>query len=439
MALLWTASNQAAATLNCNALFSVGTIFSAEIVGVLAAADAVSTRRLLQNTIAGGTNIILGVDNDAFDPLNMPATEATTARFWSTASLETWDNTLLVEMTFDVPVYTETIEADRYYGSWAQLGSCPIAEKVNGVEDWSHLFTDMTALNAQNTPSICSTFVPLSGDTPTSDALLYARTLAGLVGNGGSSTSCNNTAWPCADRWQIPIVAGFDTQVAGDMIGHRLTNVDQFLPVYPYKYSAQLTQLQECLMHTTVASATTPTWNPIVTTSSVGLGTTDYTFETCIVTYGPRFSYSNNTDLIVHTATQKVVLSSSNEAVVTAVMFDMSDDIRVSMIPDQKSCTQSECIAQTGNLFGPQYPCTDTNTGATPDTVHLELATTIDVPLAPTNTYPVTGIAHISSISYATTAGGIPTGCHLSPSPMDYTMGQWALDKHRHHTVRKSD
>ena len=415
----------AALTAGCLSHMPDNTIFSNGIVNLLAVMDEATTRRLLtEHKIDGGTNVVIAHDDDAATALNMPATEATTARFWSTASLDTWDNSLNVEMTFDVPVYTTKVESDRYYGSWAQLGGCPTPkaiDPVTGDEDWSDLFTNMVHSNTATTPnqpSICSTFVPLTDGTSTSDALLYARTLAGLVGSSGTELGCNNTAWPCSERWKEPIVPGFENQV--DMTGHRLTNVDQFLPVYPYKYSGTLTQLQDCMKPThPVAPSTATTWNGIVTTSSSsaadGSPVTAYGFETCIVTYGPRFWYSNNTDLIVHTATQKVSLSSSNEAVVTAIMFDMADDLRVSMIPEQKSCTKEQCTAQFGYNFGPQLPCTVV--GSTDNDVHLELDTAIDVPLAPNNDRPFTGVMNILT---GITTPSPNTGCHLSSNPLEY-------------------
>lgn len=368
----------AAAIAACDSEAAKNTALSSNIKDVVNN-YAGSQRRLLEQAAAvrpgDGAGNIRARDDDINEPLTQDRTsEAVTARFWSGASLDTWNSALQVEMTFKLPVYTVEHPNDRYYGSFAMIGSCP----SNATTLFSQLPT-------------CSTFVPLS-PVP-ADTTAYVRMLSGHDATSTSSSNCSNAAWPCADRWVQPNTIGFSGAQTG-MTGHSL-GAD--LPVYPYKFATSLNDLKTCKVY----DANGVLQDAVTTTTSTG--TTAYGFETCIVTYGQRFADVSDSDVVLHTAQQSVQLESSDEAVVTALMFELNEKIRVSVVPRQRQCTG--CTAN----YGPQYDTCDQG-----HSVQLLLDATIDVPFDTANTYKYTGVFDVQSIL------GAATGCHWDTSSSVY-------------------
>lgn len=346
----------------CNANAAVSTSLSQNIRQTVTQYS--SARRLLAAAVSGrgnGDANILKKEDDVTAPLTQPTTESFAARFWSSASLDKWSSALEVEMTFNVPVY-EAGDADSSYGSFAQIGACP----TNVTE----LFTKMAS---------CTTFVPLS--TSYGSTIEYVRALANLT---GEPTECSNLTFPCPERWKEPLG---QFQSSPTMTGIAVSSQYPDLAVFPYQYKGNLNQLQNCKLVDGVTDA--------VTTTASG-GFTQYEFDTCIVTYGPRYAAANNSDVVLHTAKQHVVLSSSNEAVVTAIMFETNDRIRVSIEPTQKSCDESSC----SNAYGPQHDC------ANGHYTYLELLVHVDVPYDEYNEYGFTGVYDAATIEAAA------TGCH---------------------------
>ena len=367
------ADSSAAAIAACDSEAAKNTALSSSIKDVVAN-YAGSQRRLLEQAAAvrpgNGAGNIRARDDDINEPLTQDRTsDAVTARFWSGASLNKWNSALEVEMTFKVPVYTADHANDRYYGSYAMIGSCP----TNATTLFSQLPT-------------CSTFVPLS--PAPADTTAYVRMLSGQDATSNSTSSCSNAAWPCADRWVQPDTIGF-SQPQTDMEGHSLGNSVNDLPVYPYKFATSLNDLKLCQSYDENGALQ----DAVTTTTSTG--TTAYGFETCIVTYGQRFADVSDSDVVLHTAQQSVQLESSDEAVVTALMFELNEKIRVSVVPRQRQCTG--CTAN----YGPQY-----DTCSQGHSVQLLLDATIDVPYDEFNKYKYTGVFDVENIVGAT------TGCH---------------------------
>lgn len=347
----------------CNANAAVSTSLSQNIRQTVTQYS--SARRLLAAAVNGrgnGDANILKKEDDVTAPLTQPTTESFAARFWSSASLDKWSSALEVEMTFNVPVY-EAGYADSSYGSFAQIGACPTEVDT--------LFDNMAS---------CTTFVPLS--TSYGSTIEYVRALAGL--DSGSATECSNLTFPCPERWKEPL-GQFESSTT--MTNVAVSSAYPDLAVFPYQYKGNLNQLQNCKLVDGVTDA--------VTTTASG-GFTQYEFDTCIVTYGPRYAAANNSDVVLHTAKQHVVLSSSNEAVVTAIMFETNDRIRVSIEPTQKSCGSSDCT----NAYGPEHDC------ANGHYTYLELLVHVDVPYDDLNEYGFTGVYDAATIEAAA------TGCH---------------------------
>lgn len=243
-----------------------------------------TARRLLEVITGRGDTTILKVDDDVDEPFRQVQTsEDFSIEYWSNATLLTWDAAMTVEMQFDVPNY-----GDQPFGAWAQIGKCP--------ENVDTMFTAM---------STCSTFKPLLNGANL-NTITYVRQLVGLDPAAGSKSNCTGQDWPCEHRYSIPDSDGFNQQ--SDMSGKTISLESGVTrPVYPYKYSNSLTELEDCLDYE---------GNKVVDTASSD-GDTAYTFKTCIVTYHPRFADRSDSDVILKTAEQTVMLSSTNEAVVT--------------------------------------------------------------------------------------------------------------------------
>ena len=254
--------------------------------------QATSARRLLSVVEGKANTTILKVEDDVTEPFRQVQTsEDFSIEYWSNATLLEWNAAMNVAVQFDVPNF-----GDKPFGAWAQIGSCPT--------NVSSIFTQRAS---------CSTFKPINDpagnlDTP----IKYVRALVGLDPSYASEKDCTGQ-WPCALRYTQPDTPGFqDNSYYSDpsnMDGHTITiDADgNTRPVYPYKYENSLTELEKC---------TDTQGQPVVSTTSSN-GDTAYTFKTCIVTYSPRFKDRTDSDVILKTAEQTVMLSSTNEAVVT--------------------------------------------------------------------------------------------------------------------------
>ena len=266
----------------CNANAAAGTSLNFNVLVEIQ--QATSARRLLSVISGRRDTTILKVDDDINEPFRQVQTsEDFAVEYWSNATLLQWDAAMDVGIQFDVPNY-----GDKPFGAWAQIGKCPTN-------------VDTMFINR----SSCSTFVPLAN--PGTTAIDYVRRLVGLDPSSNSTENCTGVNFPCNYRYSMPTAPGFTTQ--SDMNGHTITiDADgNTRPVYPYKYQNSLTELEKCVDYE---------GNAVVSTTSSG-GDTAYTFKTCIVTYSPRFEDRTDSDVILKTAEQTVMLSSTNEAVVT--------------------------------------------------------------------------------------------------------------------------
>lgn len=266
----------------CNANAAAGTSLNFNVQDEIQQAS--STRRLLSVISGRRDTTILKVEDDVTEPFRQVQTsEDFAVEYWSNATLLQWDAAMDVGIQFDVPNY-----GDKPFGAWAQIGKCPTN-------------VDTMFINR----SSCSTFVPLAN--PGTTAIDYVRRLVGLDPSSNSTANCTGVDFPCNHRYSIPSAPGFTRQ--DTMNGHTITiDADgNTRPVYPYKYQNSLTELEKCLDYE---------GNAVVSTTSSD-GDTAYTFKTCIVTYSPRFKDRTDSDVILKTAEQTVMLSSTNEAVVT--------------------------------------------------------------------------------------------------------------------------
>jgi hypothetical protein len=287
--------------------------------------------------------------------------------YWSNSQLDGWNEQLQVTMNFDVPIYgtlnTIISESQHYYGAYATLGKCP---------------TEPSDLFSQPEDACNTLTTQLSSGTD----IEILRDLVGLSSGSTSYPNCSKDVFPCPERYvQDPAWShGFGLDQAGVAPnGTSLVSGNLLLPVYTYTYKDTITNLLKCKYKRDGATS------DVVTTSSSNEGTT-YSFDTCVVTYGPRLHEATNSSVIVHGAQRRVSLTSVSDGIVTAIMFDVAEDIRVTVEARQESCSESECTTDNGASYGMEYACSDEYS------VKLKVIVTVDVLFDADNTYKYSGI-----------------------------------------------